>query len=123
MCNDPKEAVVDTSKLLKNLSSCNIGVFGTTMYQARTKLVKLSETLPRKDILNIRLSQMSGQSIIDMKNGDRYIAVFPSDNVRGYRWKQVYVPYNIDLDIFYDVIYPKIISDLPEHEWVVGYWF
>lgn len=103
--------------------SCNIGVFGTTIYQARSKLLKLSKTLPQEDILKVRLSQMNGQSIIDMKNGDRYVAVLTSDYARGYRWKQVYVPYDVNLEILHNVILPKIRSDLPEHEQILGYWF
>ncbi len=105
------------------MSSKIIGVFGTTKNQAGMKIEKLAKSLPKEEIINVRLSNISENCMIEMENGDRYIGVSASQSARGHRWKQVYVPYNIDLDILHDVIIPKIISDLPEHEQIIGYWF
>ena len=105
------------------MSSNLIGVFGVTKDQPRLKIEKLAKTLPQEDIVNVRLSSMAANCMIEMKNGDRYIGVSASQSARGYRWKQVYVPYDVDLDILHNVIMPKIISDLPEHEQIIGYWF
>jgi hypothetical protein len=105
------------------MSSKTIGVFGSTDNRAGLKIEKLAKTLPQEDIVRVRLSSMAENCMIEMKNGDRYIGVSATQSARGYRWKQVYVPYDVDLDILHDVIIPKIISDLPEHEQIIGYWY
>jgi hypothetical protein len=107
---------------MDRIEAKSIGVFGVTSEQFCRKMAQLTKTLPQDDISHVRLSIMSGNCIIDMKNGDRYIGLIASENARGYRWKQVYVPYNVNLEIFQRVIRPKLISNLPEHEQVIGYW-
>lgn len=103
--------------------SKNIGVFGNTMNQAVSKIQGLLRSLPKEEVVATRLSIGAGNCFIDMENGDRYIALSATQGARGYRWKQVYVPYNVDIEIFEKVIFPKLISNLPEHEQVIGYWF
>ena len=106
---------------MNEIYSKDIGVFGS-MYQVPDKMKKIAEALPKEEIINVRLSREPRNCYIDMKNGDRYIGVTPTQGARGYRWKQVYVHYDVDLDILHTVILPKIISNLPEHEQVIGYW-
>ena len=99
-----------------------IGVFGLTKQQILYKICKIADGLPKDEIKHVKISLNAVGSYLELKNGVRYIGILTSNYARGYRWKQVYVPYNVDLNILRDVILPKIISDLPEHEQVIGYW-
>jgi len=100
----------------------NIGVFGTTSEQIYMKIKLLSKTLPQENILKIQLSKNGENCRIEMIGGEHYIGMYTSERARGHKWKQAYIPYNIDLKILKCVILPSLISNLPKHEQIIGYW-
>jgi hypothetical protein len=107
---------------MNKIYSRNIGIFGNKQ-QVYNKMKKISETLPKEDIIRTILSIEPSNCIIEMKNGDRYMGVPLTEISHGCRLKQMYIPYDADLEILYSAFLPMLISDLPEHEQIIGYWF
>lgn len=97
------------------------GVFGS-QEQIYNKLKQIHDSIPPSSISKFIISHNLNLSLLEVKNGDVYLGVAPSHYARPYRWYQVFLPHDFDLNILNDVINPNIVSDLPEHLRIVGYW-
>ena len=96
-----------------------IGVFGIDKQMCYDAMNLILETLNKNDIKKIKKVQNLYQ--FEMNNGDIYIGFSLGDSVIGYRFKQIYVYFNINRDILYDVIRPNIVSDLHINEQIKTY--
>lgn len=103
------------------MTSKYIGIFGTNKQMYFHQMNVLLNSIEKEDIYRIKKSNRFGLYQAEMKNGEVYIGLLANNSARGFRWKQVYVPNDIDMDIFHTIIRPKIISELPEDEQVIFY--
>ena len=58
-----------------------------------------------------------GMFTVKLKNGDYYIALRASDNVRGYRWQYAYIDKNINQELLDHVVVCKFIPENINTEW------
>jgi hypothetical protein len=106
---------------MMNTYSMQIGVFGNTREQYINKMKEIYETLDGEKI-DLKLTTWDFGSHIRMNDGTIYLGLLAHESARGHSWKQVYMPHDIDKELFRNVIYPALYySDLPEDEQIIYY--
>lgn len=82
-------------------------IYGATKERAFEKLQDLLDNMKYGDIQKVRKGQYD--FIVDLKNGDRYIAIRTSNNGRGYKWQYAYIDRLILEELLNNLVFPNFV--------------